>query len=484
MQDLELLFTNKCGSYYSKHSQNCLTIAEKIRSIYEQTKTLDNNIFTKYLSYFVPTNYGRCNDLTEHRKLISDLLDTVIPTSKDMISLLLIFHSYHDVNYTELINILQKIIDRKTTISPDVLCTAIKNNMKTVSELLIKHVETNTECIELACLHGDISILPQMFGQKIKATTKALENLLQYYKGKVKDKKDTIIHQMNLLFKYGAEPNKECLNLACNIKDKSIIEKILSYKIKPDHECFEALIGDDCYRRHRVQQSKDADHIADLIDLLVSYGYQLTLTDVFNALQNGYYVNNIKQYDFKFDKDFIKKCYDIGYFPYKDIEVKPDIEFLRAECRKSGNLKNIKQLVKQGLEPDFNCLRDACRVGSNIGTIRYLIEVKKIEPDLQCIKNLAETLNSNSQLKLLLSHYNPTKDRSYVTPVTVAVDSESDDDSEEEPNKKVIKPKAIKPVKTVVKRAVKKPVAKKKSIMPVDDDSISEDEEGTVTNKI
>ena len=471
MQELELLFKNKCNSYYSKHSQICLPIAEKIRSIYEQTKTLDNNIFTNYLSYFIPTNYARCNDLTEHRKLISDLLDTVIPTSKDMNSLLLIFHSYHDFNYIELINILKKIIDRKITISSDVLCTAIKNNMKTVSELLVKHVETTTDCVEEACLHGDISILPHIFGQKIKATAQALQYLLQYYKGKVKDKKDTIIHQMNLLFKYGAEPNKECLNLACYIKDKSIIEKILSYKIKPDHECFEALIGDS-YHRHRIQQSKDADHIADLIDLLVSHGYQLTLTDVFNALQNGYYINNIKQYDFKFDKDFIKKCYEIGYFPYKDIEVKPDIELLRQECRKSGNLKNIKQLVKQGLEPDFQCLRDACRVGSNIGTIRYLIEVKKIDPDLQCIKNLAETLNSNSQLKLLLSHYNPTKDRSYVTPVKVDTDSESDEESDEEPKKKVIKP-----VKAVVKRAVKK------KILPTDDDSISEDEKVTVTDK-
>lgn len=474
MQKLEKLFKNKCGYSYVdsiSHNKICIPVAKEIMSIYKQTTTLDNDILSKYLQYLNSSaGYSQCHNKIEHRNMISILFDVVVPSVDNMKLLLIRYHSSNEKINAEIINILQKLLDRKITIPSEILCTAIKNNMKTVSEFLINQVEVNTECVEVACLHGYVELLPQMFGQKHKATTKALENLLQYYKGKEKDKKDTIIHQINLLFKYGAEPNKECLNLACVIKDKSVIEKFLTYKIKPDHKCFKALIGEAYYHKCK-QQSKDADHIAELIDLLASNGYELTLDDVFDALKAGYYINNIKQYNFKIDKTFMEKCYKIGYFPYKDIEVKPDIELLRAECRKSGNLTNIKQLVRQGLEPDFNCLRDACSVGSNIGTIRYLIEVKKIDPDLQCIKNLADTLNSNSQLKLLLSHYNPIKDRSYVTPVTVNTESDSDD-SDEEPKKKVIKP-----VKAVVKRAAKK------KILRVDDDSISDDEKVTVTNK-
>lgn len=481
MQELDLLFKSKCG-YYSMHSKICLPIAEKIRSIYQLTETLDNTIFTNYLSYFIHLPYIRCSELSEHRKLILDLLDTVIPTSNDMNSLLLVFHSSHDEKYTELINILQKIIDRKIIIPLDVLYTAIKHNMKTVSEFLVKHVEVNTYCVELACSHGNVELLPQMFCQKIKASAIAVENLLKYYSGKREFEQDIIIHQMNLLFKYGAEPNKECLKYACDIKDKSVIEKILSYKIKPDHECFDVLIDDD--RHHygyhtKGSPAKNADHVADLIDLLVSNGYKLTLEDVFDALHKGYYVHNIKQYGYKIDTEFINKCYQTGYFPYKDLEVKPDIECLRVECRKNGNLKNIKQLVKQGLDPDIHCLRDACRVGSNIGTIRYLIETKSIDPDLQCIKNLAETLNSNSQLKLILSHYNPTKDTSYIAPVIAKADDNSDDESDEKPKKEVAKP-----AKVIVKRGkATRPVARKKKILPVDDDSISDNEEVPEINK-
>jgi ribosomal protein L12E/L44/L45/RPP1/RPP2 len=354
----------------------------------------------------------------------------------------------------------------------------------------------NIKCVEEACSYGMVELLPSMFGQKIKATTKSIENLLQHHANKPKSytkngknqSHDIIIHQMNILLKYGAEPGQACLLNACKIKDKSVIEKIISYKIVPNKKCFDALIGEKYhyYGRH-VQKAKDADLIAELIDLLITAGYKLTLKDVTNALENGYYVNDIKRFDFKIDQKFVDKCYETGYFPYNNLDVKPSLDCLRAEFRKSGNIKTIRQLVKQGLEPDIDCLRDACKIRVNQANIKFLLEDKNIKPDLECIKNLANAIGNN-QMRTLLSHYNPADDKTVVTPVANSDDKDSDeedkdDDSEEKPKKAV---KAV-AKKRVVKRAVTKkpiePVAKPKPIIPVDDDSISEEESAPV-NKI
>jgi len=520
MQSFDKLFKVSCG-YRDDHSLTCLKIANKIEDIYDHDGTIDQKYFTDYLEYLDKNKYGRCNELNEHHNLIVKLLETMVPSTKDMNYLLLIFsqrkgyNKYDDddcecdcdydndeecececdchckkpvkntTKQSEPVKIMQKLVERKITILPEVLCNAIKNNMRDVSEFLVKHVEVNAKCIEEACLYGNIEILPQMLGQKIKATTKSLENLLQYYMGKAKGKHEVIIHQMNLLLKYGAEPNRECLIKACYIKYKSIIEKILSYKIEPNKKCFDTLIGDKLYHG-RIQQAKDADLVVELINLLIAHGYKLTLKDVTHAMEQGYYVSNIKQYDFKLDQKFVDKCYKTGYFPYKDLDIKPSMDCLRAECRRSGNIKNIRQLVKQGLEPDISCLRDACRVRTNQANIKYLVEEKKIKPDLQCLQNMALTLG-NASMKTLLANYIPADDKTVIVPPINDDESDNEDKEDKEDNDEESKKKSVKVIakRAVKKRIVKKAIIKKKSIMPVDDDSISEDEENIqVTNKI
>lgn len=507
------LFSIKC--YNASHSSSCIPVANKIKSIYDSDKIINQDMFTSYLAYLLTNkqtlyyNSQCCGELTIHQELIEQILDTHIPTATDLNMFMSLYNSKSDKNNKYIIKILQKLIDRKITIPPDVLCNCFKNTHytqhKNIIDLLVKHVQVDTKCIEEACLYGYVDILPQMFGQKVKSTNKALENLISYYKDHGFNKPvNNIIHQVNLLLKYGSEPNLLCLLNACHIKDKNVIEKILSYKIEPDQKCFEALQDDSHYHGYHVKQSRDAVLVAELIDLLIAHGYKLTHNDVQNSLKKGYYINNIKRFNFNFDKKFVEECYSMGYFPYQDLGIKPSIDLLRIECRKTGNITTIKKLVKQGLEPDIDCLRDACRMKSNLANIRYLIEVKKIKPDLQCIKNISQAIH-NSSLTYLFTHYNPANDN--VTNTNNDADNNSDNDSNSDSDEDIEDKPIVKPVVAVTKRTVKRTVKKsisdndsdedveetplvkpvatvtkrtaKKSIVPIssDEDSISDDED-------
>lgn len=533
MQDLIDSLKYKCNY---NHGTRCIPITKKILSIYNTNKTIDQDLLSAYLNYLITQGYSKCYTLKEHRDLIKEIFSNIIPNGKNIALLLDIYHKinvYYDTGYiedyddsddddsddngddsegerkgpnnknktkksnkqqdeanTEIIEILQSLVNRKVPILLDILKVTMENKMLSVCQFLIKNVAIDTECIEVTCLHGQFDLLPFMFGQKLKATSKSLENCLEYYaqnknSSKYKSKKRIEIRNatINMLMKYGAEPNIKCLINTCMLKDKDLITKFLSYKIIPNTKCFDALITrpvdhNNRYGRYRKKasskhskQATDADLVAELIDMLITNGYKVTLDDVLDALENGYYINDIKRFNLKLTHEFIDRYYEIGYFPYKDLDIKPTLSTLKTECKKSGNLSTIKALVKQGLEPNLECLQNACSVGSNIGTIRYLLEDKKIKPDLQCIKNLANSLNSNSQLNLLLSHYNPAEDKTVV--VKDDKDNDDNDNDKDSEEKQIIKQKG-RPKRSPVGKSGKKIVKKNKVIQ--NDDSISDEE--------
>jgi len=504
MQALDTLFKVRCN--YGVHNSNCLLIAEKIRSMYEKDGTIDPNIFTRYLSHLSNSLWAKCHTLSEHRVLITEMTKTIIPSEMDIRTILSFYNSHYGYGHVssdkeELYKILQDLIDRKL-MTPTLIKYSCDSFMKDVSEFLFTNTPADTKLIELACSYGYVNSLPVMLGQKIKATTKALENLL-YYLSQTNQEINKM-GSVNLLLKYGAEPDLICLNKACLLRDKDILIKILSYKIKPTKECFNQLITPlpSSYsrnaRRAKILQTEKNNHqtkVAELIDILIAHGYTLTKEDITDALENEYYINSIQRFNFKLDEKFIEKCYQKNYFPYKDLNLKPNIQCLRDACKIKANLKNIKELVKQGLEPDIECLRNACGFRSgNVPVVRYLVEVKKLKPDIECIKQISRTIN-NGTLDYLFKQYDSTyaqtdddsNDKSdnesdnddKVTTQLVEVDDLESESEDDEPVKKTVNTKQIseeneldseydKPVKRVVK-AKPEPIS--------DDDSISDEEQ-------
>lgn len=433
-----MLFKNWCRFYHDKMNPKCLPVADKIRSIYEKDGSIDPIIFTKYLNHL--NSHPYCMQLIEHRNMVYDLIKILVPTNEDIKLILSIYRPDYDHKYKPVINelfkILQDLIDRKIITHNVVKYTLAQYNMKEISAFLLKHIPADIELVELACLHGNIESFPLMLGQKIKTTTKSLENILNYYSTHPNEKINKM-EIMTLLLKYGAEPDFNCLIKACLIKDKEILNKILSYKIKPTTECFKNLITPPPYsyskskysrRSNYSQTTENQENVAETIDILITHGYTLTKEDVTDALENEYYINGIQRFNFNFDEKLLEKCYQKNYFPYKDLNLKPNIQCLREACNKKGNLKLIKQLVKEGIEPDIECLRNACGFRSgNVPVIRYLVENKKIKPDIECIKQISRTIN-NGTLEYLFKQYDPTYDQNY----------NSDNESDNEENKKQV----------------------------------------------
>ena len=145
-------------------------------------------------------------------------------------------------------------------------------------------------------------------------------------------------HDVILELLTNVNPNILCLQYACILKDKDIIEKILSQKIIPNQACYDGLISG----YHWQKPAEDVIQIAELIDIMILYGYQLTTDDVHNAVKKGYYINNINRFNFKFDDKLIEECYASNYFPYPDLNLKPSMECLRMECHKTSNMPKIK----------------------------------------------------------------------------------------------------------------------------------------------
>lgn len=399
MLNLNILLKGICDSNHS----NCMKLANKIQSLHNN-KTLDSKTFTDYLDFLA--NSAECYTLTSNRNIVSNLISKLIPTTHDICMIVDIFR---DITSTEGIKILQKLIDRKVEINADVLYYVLKSEcistLTQTRDFLLKHVQLDTKCLEELCLYGYFECIMGICNQKVKATTKTLENLLTYYSGSkyrnANYSTEAIMNYMTILFRYGANADLNCLKITCKMRHIKIIEKILSFKIIPDKECFNILV--------KETYPKDEKIVASIIDMLINSGYTLTLDDVTKALKNGYYVNNIHRFNFTFDDKFSEICYKTNYFPYKDIELKPTMECLRAECRKARNIKRLKELVGKGLNPDLECLRDACKIPGNFTNINYLVTECNIKPDIECIKNVAKSLR-NPSLELLFTEYDMSDD--------------------------------------------------------------------------
>lgn len=329
----------------------------------------------------------------------------------------------------------------------------------------------------------------------------------EFTKGVAKYHKLALLRQTILS---GGVLDSDVLNSACSstVDRYEKVKFILDNKIEPTQEAFNTTIGvqdeDDepqYYRRRRYGKvaKKGADDgekgAAAVINLFTEYGYVVSYDDLKAALKKSIVIKNVERFNIKFDATYLHICSEIGMYPYKTKDISPDLTCLANECKKTGNLTNIKKVTNDNkLTPDSDCMHEACKHKSNLQTLKFLV-LKGGRVDFECLKNIIGTLY-NRTLNFILEEYekNNTSTLKDIKDVKVekvvakgkgvkkakkdASDSEdmsdddsddngSDYDSDEEKLKK-------KPVKAMVAKSAKKKT--KYDSDDSDEDTDSEDE--------
>jgi hypothetical protein len=155
--------------------------------------------------------------------------------------------------------------------------------------------------------------------------------------------------------------DSNCLNYACQSRNKEIILFVFNNKIMPDNKLFESIFfkinNSDVYiisENNKLTRTIHTNQYCteyDIIKILDKYGYIFTYDDFFICLENRILIENFN-FDFSNDQ-LIQKFFDIciqkSFYPYFINKKKypiPTIDCLHKECEKKNNMKVIKQLAK------------------------------------------------------------------------------------------------------------------------------------------
>ena len=314
-----------------------------------------------------------------------------------------------------------------------------------------------------------------------------------------------IIYNINLptiktLLSIGPTLCEEYLIAACYSLNKEIIDFLLDNKIEPTSKCIKALFkpninDDELFKKELFgldkyililnSYHKDIPHspvhfavinkYTTILETLLNYNYKLTYEDVINATRYYIKIDNITNYDIKFDSKFLEVCYEVGFYPKYNHNIKPDITCLQKECDKYGNMTNIKKLIIiDQLKPDAICMQNACKFKSNLQIIKFLHE-KGAPIDHYALKNIIRA-NGNTCLIFLIDEYIKTieEKKEVIKEVIKEV-------PKVEENKEVIKevPK-VEDKKKVIKEVGNKIKNTQKAVQEVNLSSDSEEEEAIV----
>ena len=158
---------------------------------------------------------------------------------------------------------------------------------------------------------------------------------------------------------------------------------------------------------------------AEIIDIFVLYGYEITKDFVLKLLDRGCYVNTIEKYKIDIDNELVLKMSNLNYYPY-EFECVPTTDILLAECSKPNNLDKIKLFKEKGGIYNKECLIKACTVRKNGKVIKYLINDCNIKPDLDCIKSFQDNYGIEA-LDILIHNYskNNTSDTKVVRQIEI-----------------------------------------------------------------
>jgi len=166
-------------------------------------------------------------------------------------------------------------------------------------------------------------------------------------------------------------------------------------------ELLNILLNQNYFRE--IDGSYNSKSTADIIDIFVLYGYQITKDFVIRLLDRGCYINNIEKYKIDVDVELVLKMSTLNYYPY-EFECVPNTEILLVECSKPNNLDKIKLFREKGGNYNKECLIKACGVRKNGKVIKYLINDCNIKPDLDCIKSFQDNYGIEA-LDILIHNY-------------------------------------------------------------------------------
>jgi hypothetical protein len=203
--------------------------------------------------------------------------------------------------------------------------------------------------------------------------------------------------------------DSEILNVACSstVDRYEKVKFILDNKIEPTKEAFNTIIEDSEEINHKQQRNarvNESHGSTAVANLFADYGYVISYDDLKNALKKSIIIKNVERFNIKFDSTYLHICSEIGMYPYKTSDVSPDITCLLNECKKPGNLSNIKKVTNDNkLTPSAACVQEACKHRANVQTLKFLIS-KGGRVDFNCLKNIIGTLY-NKTLNFVLEEY-------------------------------------------------------------------------------
>jgi hypothetical protein len=158
-----------------------------------------------------------------------------------------------------------------------------------------------------------------------------------------------------------------------------VFNYILDHKIIPDNSCFDLLKLEylNCSR---------------LVNSLLIHGYVLTRENIIRLCKYGIEIRNFDNYGIEVDNEiFTAWCNNMSktipnYIKKFKITHEDFYNYFKTK------LLNIQKFVRlSNWKLDITCLENACTVNKNNKNINFIL--KKVKPNLQCIKNLVNNLD-------------------------------------------------------------------------------------------
>jgi hypothetical protein len=246
-------------------------------------------------------------------------------------------------------------------------------------------------------------------------------------------------HELSVLKRVivgGGILDKNVLEHACLSKVDRLnkIKFILDNKVEPTKIAFDNILSDippvDKYYAKNNRILKIGDSVRQSINLLTEFGYVVTYDDLKNALKRNVIIDHIERFNIKFDTSYLEICTEIGVYPYKTGDLKPDIKCLELACKKPGNLSNIKKLVNSNkLIPDSACMQGACNNNNNLQTIKYLVS-KGGKIDMACLDNIIKVFGNRTVTYVYGEFMKTYVDPSNKTNNTVDKDHDDEDEND------------------------------------------------------
>lgn len=396
INNINALFLTRCDYNHTK----CSDLTNKCLNLIRTNPDLFNmQLLTSYFQFINnPANYyNRC--IQNHLNwipLAKKAFEILNPTEN---ILQIICES--KIQSLQLIHLLEILGEKNLKLPHSLLTIIFKNNhknlMSSLEEFLIGNFDFETNDLELIfSFSSNLNFKKKVI--EIKNISPNLNCLINSITCKCVDSANYLLKEKQII------PNKACLDLACSTKQALLIEEILKFKILPDTNTFNSLIGTSYLSYGKYKGSTDVKFIASIIDLLIQYGLIIDIDHVYSAMKKGCIINDINRFNLNFDNKYIELCTELDFYPYPNINISPTMKCLHYECKKPSNVAKIKKLIKSGLKPDITCLRLACDTRSNVGNIKFLIVDCGIKPDLECLKNIIKH-NSNASVNIVLDHY-------------------------------------------------------------------------------